>query len=666
MCSSYCVQVTTAKVETSREVKQGLRAKEFFEKHPRFRTGLLVVVLLGTCMFIADGVFTPAISVLSAVTGIKVAIPSLHEDIVIAVSCCILIGLFALQHFGTHQVAFLFAPIVIAWLFCIASVGLYNIIIYNPRGIWAALSPVYMYKFLKLAGRDGWTSLGGIVLCMTGTEAMFADLGHFNQMSIKIAFTTVVYPCLLLGYIGQAAYLYKNPGDVSESFYKSIPRPVFWPVFVVATLAAVVGSQAVITATFSIIKQCQSLGCFPRVKLIYTSKRIHGQIYIPEINWILFILCLAVTVGFRDTITIGNAYGLAVITVMLVTTCLMALVILVVWRRNIIEALGFLVIFGVIELFYISACIMKVPQGGWVPLVLTVVFMSIMYIWNYGTIKKYEYDLQNKVNMETLLKIGGNLGLVRVPGVGLVYTKLVTAVPPIFSHFFTNLPALHDVLVLVSIKSVQVPYIPSNERCLVGRIGPKRLRMYRCVVRYGYKDIHKDDHKFEDKLLQSLGEYILMEDDAEEEGNGFDDGADGKMHLPGIQSSSLVHAVNNDGASKERFGKGKESSGNSKVSSSENPSRTNGKKRVRFETPARKELNPAVRQEYEKLKEAREKGVVYILGHSHVQASSASSMIKKFSINIVYTFLRRICRGPGVVLHIPQENSIQIGVVYRV
>lgn len=167
-------------------------------------------------------------------------------------------------------------------------------------------------------------------------------------------------------------------------------------------------------------------------------------------------------------------------TVMLVTTCLMALVILIVWGRHIVWALAFLAFFGAIELMYISASIMKVPQGGWVPLVLTFVFMSIMYIWNYGTVKKYEYDLQNRVTMQTLMSIGEGLGLVRVPGVGLVYTELVTAVPPIFAHFFTNLPAVHEFLVFVSIKSVPVPYIPSNERYLIGRIGPKRLRMYRC------------------------------------------------------------------------------------------------------------------------------------------------------------------------------------------
>lgn len=171
--------------------------------------------------------------------------------------------------------------------------------------------------------------------------------------------------------------------------------------------------------------------------------------------------------------------GLAVISVMLVTTCLMALVILIVWGRSILWALGFLLLFGSIELLYISASIMKVPQGGWVPLVLTFVFMSIMYIWNYGTVKMYEYDLQNKVTMPTLLSIGQNLGLVRVPGIGLVYTELVSAVPPIFAHFFTNLPALHEFVVLVSIKTVPVPYVPPNERYLIGRIGPKGLCMYR-------------------------------------------------------------------------------------------------------------------------------------------------------------------------------------------
>ncbi|XP_022715411.1 probable potassium transporter 13 isoform X2 [Durio zibethinus] len=281
--------------------------KEFFDKYHGSRIMLLLLVLLGTSMVIGDGILTPSMSVLSAVNGIKIKATGLHENYTVFIACVILMGLFTLQHFGTRRVGFLFAPILLAWLFCISAVGVYNIIYWNPRVV-SALSPYYVYNFFKKAGKDGWSSLGGIVLCITGAEAMFADLGHFSQLSIRIAFTVVVYPCLILAYMGEAAYLSKHKEDLQRSFYKSIPEVVFWPVFITATLATVVGSQAIISAIFSIISQCRALKCFPRVKVVHTSNHIHGQIYIPEVNWILMVLCLAVVAGYRDTDVIGNAY----------------------------------------------------------------------------------------------------------------------------------------------------------------------------------------------------------------------------------------------------------------------------------------------------------------------------------------------------------------------
>ncbi|KAK6138618.1 hypothetical protein DH2020_027643 [Rehmannia glutinosa] len=218
--------------------------------------------------------------VLSSVSGLEAAQRKLPQGGVRLLSCIILVGLFALQHCGTHR--------------------------WNPKIVYA-LSPHYIIKFFGQTGKDGWISLGGVLLSITGTEAMFADLGHFSARSIRIAFIFLVYPCLVMQYMGQAAYLSKNISSIPTSFYDSVPDGVFWPVFVIATLAAIVGSQAIISATFSIIKQCHALGCFPRVKVVHTSKQIHGQIYIPEINWILMILTLAVAVGFRDTTTIGNA-----------------------------------------------------------------------------------------------------------------------------------------------------------------------------------------------------------------------------------------------------------------------------------------------------------------------------------------------------------------------
>ncbi|KAI7734982.1 hypothetical protein M8C21_029719 [Ambrosia artemisiifolia] len=261
-------------------------------------------------MVIGDGVLTPVISVFSAVSGLELSMSKAHhEHAVIPITCIILVCLFALQHYGTHRVGFLFAPVVLLWLLCISGLGLYNIFYWNPH-VYKALSPYYMYKFLKKTKKQGWMSLGGILLCITGSEAMFADLGHFSYAAIQIAFTFLVYPALILGYMGQAAYLSKNHQMADDiSYYVSVPKSLRWPVLVIAILASVVGSQAIISGTFSIINQSQSLSCFPRVKVVHTSDKKHGQIYIPEINWILMILCIAVTIGFRDIKHMGNASG---------------------------------------------------------------------------------------------------------------------------------------------------------------------------------------------------------------------------------------------------------------------------------------------------------------------------------------------------------------------
>ncbi|KAI6685181.1 hypothetical protein NL676_031094 [Syzygium grande] len=359
----------------------GLKLKSTLERHGVLQRLLLVLALIGACMVIGDGVLSPAISVFSAVSGLELSMSKEHHKYVeVPVACVILIGLFALQHYGTHRVGFLFAPVMTMWLLCISAIGLYNIFSWNPH-IYQALSPRYMYIFLRKTGRGGWMSLGGILLCITGSEAMFADLGHFTQLSIKIAFTFMVYPSLILAYMGQAAYLSQHHSIASEykiGFYVSVPEKLRWPVLVIAILAAVAGSQAIITGTFSIIKQCSALGCFPRVKIVHTSSKIHGQIYIPEINWILMMLCLAITIGFRDTSHMGNASGLAVITVMLVTTCLMSLVIVLCWHQSVIVAVCFTLLFGTIEALFFSASLIKFLEGAWVPIALSSVFLMGM------------------------------------------------------------------------------------------------------------------------------------------------------------------------------------------------------------------------------------------------------------------------------------------------
>ncbi|CAL0317772.1 unnamed protein product [Lupinus luteus] len=616
-------------IEDSEDTWQSSFLKLFFKKHPRFQKGLLIFVLLGTCMTIGDGVITPAISVLSAVSGVKVKISQLHDNYVVMISCVILVGLFSIQHYGTHRVAFMFAPIVAAWLLCISGIGIYNIFHWNPQ-IFRALSPLYMLRFLKTNGIEGWLSLGGVVLSITGVETMYADLGHFSALSIKIAFTCLVYPCLILAYMGEAAFLSKHHYDIQRSFYKAIPEAVFWPVFIVATFAAIVGSQAVISATFSIISQCCALNCFPPVKIVHTSSRIYGQIYVPEINWILMCLCLAVTIGLRDTNMLGHAYGLAITTVMFVTTCLMTLVTVIVWKQGIIKAVMCFLLFGTIELLYISASICKVPEGGWVPLVLSCLFMGIMFTWNYGTIKKHQFDVENKVSMSRILSLGPRLGMVRVPGIGLIFSNLVSGVPAIFGHFVTNLPAFHQVLVFVCVKSVQVPYVCENERLVISRVGPREYAMFHCVVRYGYKDVQQENYNFEIKLVAAMIQFVQVEDEDVPQVPSHELSIDGEnLSVDGLGVSAHTFNMshcNIDGHDQESLYK------------------------------------------YESLKilKAKESGVTYILGHSYAKAKKSSSILKKIAIDLVYAFLSKNCRDPDVVMNLAHTSLLEVGMVYNV
>ncbi|KAJ7974545.1 Potassium transporter [Quillaja saponaria] len=639
----------------------GSSLKSVLEKYRVLQRVLLILALIGTCMVIGDGVLTPAISVFSAVSGLELSMSKeQHRYVEVPVACIILVFLFAIQHYGTHRLGFLFAPIVITWLFCISAIGVYNILHWNPH-VYEALSPYYMYKFLKKTQRGGWMSLGGILLCITGSEAMFADLGHFSQLSIKIAFTFVVYPSLILAYMGQAAYLSKHhaiESDYRIGFYVSVPEKIRWPVLAIAILAAVVGSQAIISGTFSIIKQCSAMGCFPRVKIIHTSSKIHGQIYIPEINWILMLLCLAVTVGFRDTKRMGNASGLAVITVMLVTTCLMSLVIVLCWHKSIFLAICFIFFFGSFEALYFSASLIKFLEGAWVPIALSFIFLIVMCVWHYGTLKKYEFDVQNKVSINWLLSLGPTLGIVRVRGIGLIHTELVSGIPAIFSHFVTNLPAFHQVVVFLCIKSVPVPHVRPGERFLVGRVGPKEYRLYRCIARYGYHDIHKDDMDFEKDLICSIAEFIRSE--SPKCSIGFEDLEDDrKMTVVGTSSSNSegVRMCEDDPDSSKV-------EGISELRQDKSPERP--KKRVRFVVPESPEIDWDAREELRELMEAREAGMAFIMGHSYVRAKRGSSWIKKVVINFGYDFLRRNSRGPSYALSIPHASTLEVGMIYNV
>ncbi|KAL7588641.1 hypothetical protein Lser_V15G39949 [Lactuca serriola] len=614
------------------------KTKKWLEAHALKKNALLVLVLVGTCMVIGDGILTPAISVLSASSGIKVTHPGMDNDFIVVVAVFILIGLFCLQHHGPDKVGWLFAPIVLLWFILIGGIGIYNILKHD-KTVLRAFSPLHIYWYFKRRGKDGWTSLGGIMLSITGTEALFADLAHYPLSAIQIAFTTVVFPCLLLAYCGQAAYLMKNKEQVFDAFYHSIPEAVYWPMFVIATLSAIVASQASISATFSIINQACALGCFPRVKVVHTSRKFLGQIYIPDINWALMILCILVTTGFKNQTQIGNAYGTAVVIVMLVTTFLMILIMLLVWHCNwfLVFIMTFLSL--IVECTYFSAVLIKIDQGAWVPLAIAAVFLLIMYVWHYGTVKRYEFEMQNKISMGWILNLGPSLGLVRVPGIGLVYTELASGVPRIFSHFITNLPAIHTVVVFVCVKSLPVYSVPEDERFLVKRIGPKNYHIFRCVARYGYKDQKKDD-EFEKKLIDSIFLFVKLE-------SLMDGSSDSDEYSLYEQDVSGLSDKNTFSSVVDIL-----------ISDDDTVSETG--------TETASSHGGGGREEIEFLTRCRDAGVVHILGNTVVKARRDSGCYKKICIDYLYAFLRKICRENSVIFNVPHESLLNVGQVFFV
>lgn len=330
---------------------------------------------------------------------------------------------------------------------------------------------------------------------------------------------------------------------------------------------------------------------------------------------------------------------------MLVTTCLMAMVMTIVWKLQILTTVTFLVFFGSMELLYISASFCKVPDGGWIPLALSLIFLTIMYVWNYGTLKKHQFDAENKVSMSRILRIGPSLGMVRVPGIGLIYTNLVTGVPAAFGHFVTNLPAFHQFLVFVCVKSVQVPYICEKERFLISRVGRREHGMFRCIVRYGYKNLQQENYDFENTLVSEIIQFVekekehglqpLPEGSAMEFGNSDIealDAPDKTFHDPmdeehSAQSSHDIQVMKNDD---QQLG------------------------------------TTLPKEECLKILRAKECGIAYILGHSYAKAKKSSSIVKKVAIDFVYAFLSRNCRSPDAVLNVPHTCLLEVGMIYYV
>ncbi|CAG8514760.1 potassium transporter [Rhizophagus irregularis DAOM 181602=DAOM 197198] len=532
--------------------------QNFIKRHKFVQNFLTIVVLLGASLIMSDGLLTPAISVISAVEGIAVASPPTHGAIVY-ISCGILIVLFAVQRFGTNKVGGLFAPIVFLWFVAIASIGIWNIT-FDPK-ILRAFNPYYIFDYFIRNKGTGFEALGGVLLSITGVEALYADLGHFNRVAIQLSFPLIVYPSLVLAYLGQAARLTLDNTLVSNTFYNTIPNNpfIYWVTFVLATLATIIASQAMISATFSLISQAMQLDSFPRVKIVHTSKKIEGQVYIPEINYILMVAVVIVCFAFQESAKLTIAYGVAVASVMFITTILLSITIHVVWGFPIIVSIVFFLIFGVIDMAFLSSTLLKVRNGGWFTLTFGVILTSVMLIWRWGTNLKYQHELDSKSTFENIfadpddksdneksiselgnddeiiirnpvssiepkkLKSGelqlSNNGyqVSRLPGIGMFYNGAGYGVPLTFKHFVHHFPAVPKILIFISIRHLAIPFVGDDDRLIVKKV--RYNGCYRIIARYGYMEVVSQGEEFITKMIQEIRKIDPNSEDLSESSN---------------------------------------------------------------------------------------------------------------------------------------------------
>uniref|UniRef100_M8BAP9 Potassium transporter n=1 Tax=Aegilops tauschii TaxID=37682 RepID=M8BAP9_AEGTA len=447
--------------EPSSQTRRAQWVKQRLESSKAARIALFTVTILGTSMVMGDGSLTPAISVLSAVSGIREKAPNLTQLQVVWISVAILFLLFSVQRFGTDKVGYSFAPIILVWFVLIAGIGAYNLAAHDAT-VLRALNPMYIVDYFRRNGKQAWLSLGGVVLCTTGTSEQLHMHGlKFSSFSglfnLQLSFSFIIFPSVALCYMGQASYLHKFPQDVADTFYKSIPAAMFWPTFIVAILAAIIASQAMLSGAFAILSKALSLGCFPRVQVVHTSKKYAGQVYIPEINFLVGAASIVVTLAFQTTTNIGNAYGICVVMVFSITTHLMTVVMLLVWKKNIAFIAAFYVVFGATEMLYLTSILSKFAEGGYLPFCFSLVLMALMATWHYVHVCRYWYELDRIVPAAKLAALLGRPDVRRVPGVGLLYSELVQGVPPVFPRLVDKMPSVHAVFVFMSIKNLPIP-----------------------------------------------------------------------------------------------------------------------------------------------------------------------------------------------------------------
>jgi KUP system potassium uptake protein len=451
-----------------------------FDLSGKGRRALLVLGLFGAALLYGDGVITPAISVLGAVEGLKVAAPGLGHAVV-PVAVAILVGLFALQRQGTARVGAIFGPIMLVWFLCIAALGVGGILL-DPSVLRAA-SPTHAAAFLARSGWHGFLVLGGVVLVITGGEALYADMGHFGRRPIRVAWLAVAMPALMLNYFGQGALLLHRPDAIANPFYMLAPDWALYPMIGVATLAAVVASQALISGAFSLTRQAVQLGYSPRVTIRHTSRSEIGQIFVPEVNLILAVATVALVLGFRSSGALAAAYGIAVTGTMSITTLLFHRVMRDRWGWSRWRAWPLSAFFLTVDLGFFSANLVKFEEGGWFPIVVAVAVYTLMSTWKKGRTELAVQIAKASLPLDLLIADIERRRPVRVPGTAVFMTSGQGTAPPVLLHHLKHNKVLHERVVLASIVTEEVPRVSRKERLVVRSLG---AGFYQVVGRYGF------------------------------------------------------------------------------------------------------------------------------------------------------------------------------------
>jgi KUP system potassium uptake protein len=456
------------------------------------RNGLLLVGLFGAALLYGDGVITPAISVLSAVEGLRVATDA-FEPFILPISVTLLVGLFLVQRRGTAGIGAVFGPLMLLWFGTIGGLGLHAILTQHPQqaSVLSAVNPLHAVRFFVANGIAGLLTLGAVVLCVTGSEALYADMGHFGPRPIRLAWYVVAFPSLLLNYFGQGALLLAEGAKVSNPFYQLTPSWGLYPLVVLSTIATIIASQALISGAFSLTQQAVQLGYAPRFNIVHTSGTAVGQIYMPEINWALMVTCVILVLGFKTSGNLAGAYGIAVTGTMTVTTILFYVLTRERWHWSATRAGALAGAFLLFDLSFFSANLPKVLEGGWFPLVVGLAIFVVLTTWKRGRGELARLLAEGSLPIDLFLQDVQAQQPHRVEGTAIVMTSTPEGVPPVLLHHLKHNRTLHKRVVLLSITSEKRPEVPDRERLEIADLGQG---FYRVVAHFGFIETPRIAH----------------------------------------------------------------------------------------------------------------------------------------------------------------------------